>query len=394
MSITAAFYLDTLRDVYEVRVVDNNNTIDTVIANVDKAFTIYTFLQLLINFLGGERSLIIMMHGRPPVNHPWPLNHVFSQLDISDPHTFLSVKRGILQYAWIKPLLGVATVIMKVTDTYQEGYIGLTSGYLWSAIVYNISITLSLYSLAMFWVCMSQDLQPFRPMPKFLCIKLIIFASYWQGFFLSVLQFFGAIPNDVQGYTADNLAAAIQDALICLEMPLFAISHWYAFHWHDYADVTISAARMPVKYAIRDTFGIRDLIQDAKETFGGEHYEYRVFDTGDNVLAHEQSGSRVARMMEGMRYERGGKGKYWIPKPGEVNSRTPLLGPNPGSSNPATTSYSKTGRKADEDPHPSEVSEQNLDAEDERLFRNARSLEFGDWNVSLVMIYAIGQLNG
>ena len=322
-----------------------------------------------------------MMHGRPPVHHPWPLNYFFSDVDISDPHTFLAVKRGILQYAWIKPILAIATVIMQFTGTYKEGYLGLTSGYLWSAIIYNVSITLSLYSLAMFWVCMSQDLKPFRPMPKFLCIKLIIFASYWQGFFLSILQFFGALPTDVPGYSPDNLAAAIQDALICLEMPVFAVSHWYAFSWHDYADVTISAARMPVKHALRDTFGIRDLVEDAKETFGGQHYEYRVFDTGDDVLAHEGSGSREARMMEGMRYERGGKGKYWIPKPGKINSRTPLLGPNAGSRQAATMSHSKPGRTLDDEQHPDAVPEDNLDGEDERLFSKARALEFGDWNV-------------
>ena len=320
-----------------------------------------------------------MMHGRQPVHHPRPLSLVFAKVDISDPHTFLTIKRGILQYAWLKPILGVATIVMKSTDTYQEGYLGLTSGYLWTSIVYNISVTVSLYSLAMFWVCMSQDLQPFRPVPKFLCIKLIIFASYWQGFFLSILQLLGAIPNDVPGYTPDNLAAAIQDALICFEMPIFAIGHLYAFSWHDYADITISAARMPVKYALRDAFGIRDLIQDTKETFEGHHYEYRVFDTRDGILTHEESDSRVARMMEGMRYERGGKGKYWIPKPGEINSRTPLLGPNSGPSGTWAAATTKTrmpdeGSDSFEDPA--------LDAEDEQLYSSARALEFGDWNVS------------
>src|SRR5437016_5971783 len=157
-----------------------------------------------------------MMHGRAPVNHLWPLNHVLSKVDISDPHTFLAIKRGILQYAWLKPILGFATIIMKATNTYQEGYFSLGSGYLWTGIAYNISVTVSLYSLGMFWVCMSKDLYPFRPVPKFLCIKLIIFASYWQGFFLSILVFAGAIPDNVEGYTADNLAAAIQDALICM----------------------------------------------------------------------------------------------------------------------------------------------------------------------------------
>ena len=275
---------------------------------------------------------------------------------------------------------------MKATGTYQEGYLGLTSGYLWSGIFYNISVTLSLYSLAMFWVCMSQDLQPFRPVPKFLCIKLIIFASYWQGFFLSILQLAGAIPNDVPGYTPDNLAAAIQDALICCEMPVFAVAHWYAFSWQDYADVTISAARMPVKYALRDAFGPRDLIEDTKETFGGRHYEYRVFDSGDNVLAHEESDSRAARMMEGMRYERGGKGKYWIPKPGEINSRTPLLAGTSSSSRAAPMSSSKGGRQLYEDGNYDGTNNAQLDAEDERLFTTAKALEFGDWNVGLFLI--------
>ncbi|PMD20036.1 DUF300-domain-containing protein [Hyaloscypha hepaticicola] len=364
VSLKAAMFVDPIRDVYE-------------------AFTIYTFFQLLINFLGGERALIIMMHGRAPVHHLWPLNHVLPTVDISDPHTFLAIKRGILQYAWLKPILGLASIVMKATGTYKEGYLGLDSGYLWSGILYNISVTLSLYSLGMFWVCMSKDLQPFRPVPKFLCIKLIIFASYWQGFFLSILVWLGAIPDDVKGYTPDNLAAAIQDALICMEMPVFAVAHWYAFSWHDYADATISAARMPIKYALRDAFGVRDLIEDTKETFSGNKYEYRLFDSGDNVLAHEGSSSRVARMMEGMRYERGGKGKYWIPKPGEATARTPLLS---SDSRPRSLSPSK--------PHQNDaqylgygngsVEELQLDDEEEGLYERARKLEFGDFNYPVI----------
>lgn len=271
---------------------------------------------------------------------------------------------------------------MKATGTFKEGYIQLNSGYFWSGVVYNLSITISLYALAMFWVCMSADLKPFRPMPKFLCIKGIIFASYWQGFFLSILVWLGALP-DVPGYKPDNLAASIQDALICFEMPLFAITQWYAFSWKDYADVTISAARMPVKYAVRDAAGIVDLIQDAKDTFASSHYDYRTFDAGDSVLAHEESKQRTARLMDGMRYERGGKGKYWIPKPNQADSKTPLLSANgnghaveaDGIEQASASKYgTNTGRQAEEP---------KLDDDDERLYTNARALEFGDWNVSI-----------
>jgi hypothetical protein len=356
VSLTAAQFLDPIRDIYE-------------------AFTIYTFFQLLINYLHGERALIIMTHGRAPVHHLWPLNHVLAKVDISDPYTFLAIKRGILQYAWLKPILAIAAIIMKATNVYQEGYIGPTSGYLWSGIIYNVSVTVSLYSLGLFWVCMHQDLLPFRPVPKFLCIKLIIFASYWQGFFLSILVWLGAIPDNVEGYTSDNLAAAIQDALICCEMPIFAIAHWYAFSWHDFADNTISAARMPVKYAARDAFGVVDLIEDSKETFRGDKYSYRVFDSSGKVIAHEDSSSRFARLKQGMRYKRGGEAKYWIPRPeevrGEVSANTPLLNPNGGPSG-TTPKYSNGN-----------TDETSLDAHDEDLFDKARELEFGDWNVSL-----------
>lgn len=315
-----------------------------------------------------------MTHGRPPVQHAWPLNRCLPKVDMSDPHTFLAVKLGILQYALLKPVLALVSVIMKATGTYKEGYLGLTSGYLWTGIVYNISVTLSLYSLAMFWVCLHDDLAPFRPVPKFLCVKLIIFASYWQGFFLSILQWLGALSNGVAGYTPDNAAAAIQDGLICFEMPVFAVAHWYGFSWHDYADSSVSAARMPVKYALRDAFGIRDLIEDTRMTLhGGQNYDYRTFDSVHHVIPHAESNSRVRRVMDGMRYERGGKAKYWIPKPGEVNSRTPLL---------AGDDHSRRVSAAERYRGYTNIEETTLDDEDERLFANARALEFGDWNVS------------
>ncbi|KAK0715703.1 organic solute transporter Ostalpha-domain-containing protein [Lasiosphaeris hirsuta] len=356
VSLTAAAFLDPIRDIYE-------------------AFTIYTFFQLLINYLSGERALIIMTHGREPMDHVWPLNHVLPRVDISDPHTFLAIKRGILQYAWLKPMLALAAVIMKATGTYKEGYIGLDSGYLWSGIIYNLSVTISLYSLGLFWMCMHNDLIPFRPVPKFLCIKLIIFASYWQGFLLSILVWLGAIPDQVEGYTPDNLAAAIQDFLICIEMPAFAIAHWYAFSWHDFADNRIASARMPVWYAARDAFGIRDLIQDSKETFSGDKYGYRIFDSGDKIMAHESSRSRLARLKEGMRYERGGKAKYWIPRPDEINQATPLL--NGGNAGPSRRSDSLS-------PHINALDELILDPDEELLYENARKLEFGDWNYPVI----------
>ena len=77
-SLDAAFVIDAIRDIYE-------------------AFVIYCFFDLLVAYLGGERSLLIMLHGRPPKYPVFPANLLWPELDVSDPHTFLFLKRGILR---------------------------------------------------------------------------------------------------------------------------------------------------------------------------------------------------------------------------------------------------------------------------------------------------------
>jgi hypothetical protein len=47
--------------------------------------------------MGGERSLLILLQGRPPKNAVFPLSLVRREFDLSDPYTFLFMKRGILR---------------------------------------------------------------------------------------------------------------------------------------------------------------------------------------------------------------------------------------------------------------------------------------------------------
>jgi hypothetical protein len=62
-----------------------------------QAFVIYCFFQLLVEYLGGERSLLIRVHGRQPKATPFPMNVFLREIDVSDPFTFLFLKRGILR---------------------------------------------------------------------------------------------------------------------------------------------------------------------------------------------------------------------------------------------------------------------------------------------------------
>ena len=72
--------------------------------HLTQAFVIYCFFVLLLDYLGGERSLLILLHGRPPIPAVFPVSLWRSVIDPSDPYTFLFLKRGILRMA-VTPFL-------------------------------------------------------------------------------------------------------------------------------------------------------------------------------------------------------------------------------------------------------------------------------------------------
>jgi Organic solute transporter Ostalpha len=312
-SLQAAFIIDVLRDVYE-------------------GFVIWSFFSLLVEYLGGERSLLILVHGRKPIPHPFPINLFFNQLDISDPYTFLGLKRGILQYVQIKPILAILTVVLKSLGKYDDGKLAWDNGYTWVSVTYNFSVFLSLYCLGMFWAGLAEDLAPFRVTSKFLCIKGIIFFSFWQGFGVSILVATGLIKQIGPVRDEEFISLAVQDMLICLEMPLFALGHAYAFSPRDYIDPFSSyQSRLPALYALRDAIGMYDVISDSLTTIRGTGYGYQTFEPSEGVM-HQRLG-RERRVRAGLRYTQGGKAKYWLPlrgTPEEVRENAGLMARHQG----------------------------------------------------------------
>jgi hypothetical protein len=70
---------------------------------------------------------------------------------------------------------------------YHEGSFDLKSGHLYIALINNVSITISLYSLVLFYMATEERLKPFSPFAKFLCIKAILFFSFWQACVFTIL---------------------------------------------------------------------------------------------------------------------------------------------------------------------------------------------------------------
>lgn len=79
--------------------------------------------------------------------------------------------------------------------------------------------------------------------------------------------------------------------------------------------------RMPMYYAFRDAFGIKDVIEDSKATLRGKGMDYREFEPSEGFM--HQGIARERRIKAGLRYSQGGKRKYWLPKPA-VGQQGPL----------------------------------------------------------------------
>ncbi len=94
----------------------------------------------------------------------------------------------------------------------------------------------------------------------------------------------------------------------------FAIGHQYAFSHTDYIDYASTyAARMPVAFAFRDAFGMRDVYEDTKVTLAGEGMDYKQFEPAEGFM--HQGAARERRIRAGLRYAQGGRKKYWLPMP-------------------------------------------------------------------------------
>lgn len=52
--------------------------------------------------------------------------------------------------------------------------------YLWITIVYNITYTVALYALLLFYMGAHDLLAPYNPLLKFILVKSVIFLTFWQ----------------------------------------------------------------------------------------------------------------------------------------------------------------------------------------------------------------------
>uniref|UniRef100_A0AAY4C586 Transmembrane protein 184a n=1 Tax=Denticeps clupeoides TaxID=299321 RepID=A0AAY4C586_9TELE len=256
-------YFDSVRDCYE-------------------AFVIYNFLSLSFEYLGGESAIMAEIRGKPIQSSC--LYGTCCLVGMSYSIGFLRFcKQATLQFCVVKPIMAIITIFLQAFGKYHDGDFNVTGGYLYITIIYNISVSLALYALFLFFFATSDLLRPYEPVLKFLTIKSVIFLSFWQGMVLAILEKCGVITNalviDGHEVGAGSVAAGWQNFIICIEMFFAAIALRYAFTWNVYqekkSDAPENVAPMhSISNGLKETINPGDMVQDAIHNFSPAYQQY------------------------------------------------------------------------------------------------------------------------
>lgn len=341
-------------------------------------------------------------------------------VQMSDPSTFLLIRRIIFQFVILKPVLTGIVFILQLTGAYTEGLIAWGSLYFWVSMVYNVSVSLALWGLVVLLLAVKEELVEYRCVLSslFYCFQPdrssvsarfpSFFASRQSSFFLGGNRFslrclsgsgsFEEVRSSrfitrtrltihcftAKDYPPQSLATALQDLLMTFECLGLSIWHITVFPPGDYDPNSNPSApklsgRLPLLYAFRDAIGFRDIIDDWNHTvLLGTRFEGRRLndeERWERALEDAGEGGRLRRSIERVRSDDPGAEGRWVLANSQryYDSAVVRTATAPGD---PESGLEEVLHASVEFPDPAAPNEQEV----ERLYGQARALLYGDYN--------------
>ena len=270
-----------------------------------EAFVIYNFLSLCYEYLGGEGNIMTEIRGRPIKSSYFYCTCCLAGHSYNI-GTLRFCKQGTLQFCFIKPVMSLVVIILQAYGLYRDGDWN-SEGYLSITIIYNISISIALYALFLFYFATRDLLRPFDPALKFICVKAVIFLSFWQGVVLAVLEKINLIQplasDDGKVMTeAGTVSAGYQNFLICIEMFFAAILMKFAFPISTYMSTNNTTGgrnvtMQSISSTLRETMNPRDIMTDALHNFHPQYSQYTQY-SSDNKRFQPQTGQQQQQQQQ------------------------------------------------------------------------------------------------
>ncbi|KAA0056947.1 transmembrane protein 184C [Cucumis melo var. makuwa] len=196
-----------------------------------EALVIAKFLALMYSYLNISMSKNVIpdeIKGRE-IHHSFPMTLFQPRTVRLDHRHLLLLKHWTWQFVIIRPVCSVLMITLQLLGMYP-------SWLRWTfTIILNLSVSLAMYSLVVFYHIFAKELKPHNPLAKFMCIKGIVFFSFWQGVVLDILVAVGIIGSNHMWLDVEHVEEAFQNVLICLEMIVFSVLQQYAFNVGPYS---------------------------------------------------------------------------------------------------------------------------------------------------------------
>jgi hypothetical protein len=168
-----AVYFQVLRDCYE-------------------AFAISSFFTLMCEYVApGLHEQKKYFRALEPVNWVWGVffmqkctggeNHGPFRKPRSGLTWFNVVWAGIFQYCLVRVLFTIVSVVAEYFNRYCEHSLHPAFAHIWVVCFEGASVTVAMFCLVQFYIQLKDALKSYRPALKIICIKLVIFFSFWQS---------------------------------------------------------------------------------------------------------------------------------------------------------------------------------------------------------------------
>lgn len=208
-----------------------------------EALVIAKFLALMYSYLNISISKNIVpdeIKGRQ-IHHSFPMTLFQPHTAHLNHNTLKLLKYWTWQFVVIRPMCSILMITLQLLGAYP-------SWVSWTfTIILNISVSLALYSLVVFYHVFAKELAPHNPLAKFLCIKGIVFFCFWQGIVLDILVALGIIRSHHVWLDVEHIEEALQNLLVCVEMVFFAAFQQYAYNVAPYRDNDTSSVKLDKK---------------------------------------------------------------------------------------------------------------------------------------------------
>ncbi|CAG7869786.1 unnamed protein product, partial [Brassica rapa] len=223
-----------------------------ILRNCYEAFALYSFGSYLVACLGGERRVVELLEdeSREPLlegeenkskkktkktqKQRNPLWKFLCEPYVLGPELFVIEKFGLVQYMILKTLCAFLAFLLELLGVYGDGEFKWYYGYPYIEVVLNFSQMWALFCLVQFYNVTHERLKEIKPLAKFISFKAIVFATWWQGFGIALLCYYGVLPKE------GRFQNALQDFLICIEMAIAAVAHIFVFPVEPYHYIPVS----------------------------------------------------------------------------------------------------------------------------------------------------------